>query len=205
VPACKRFSALCLLTIATAAYRSALVSRKHRGRISELHHRKYPKCAVLRGGDKEASRDFERNRKWKVWHSARLAHRQHLSPRSYAYAAGDCRPGNRRSDDHGALSCVSTQEIWRTLSAAAVLAHRLRAAPRAWLWTPSRHRSNADSDLTAKIVGELRKVTVWPENLAITTPRERYLRNNVGIIDHAIARHRATQHTLDKQSSQDKP
>jgi hypothetical protein len=28
--------------------------------------------------------------------------------------------------------------------------------------------------VSAKTVGELRKVTAWPENLVITTPQERY-------------------------------
>ena len=30
-----------------------------------------------------------------------------------------------------------------------------------------------DASVSAKTVGELRKVTVWPENLVITTPQER--------------------------------
>ena len=29
-------------------------------------------------------------------------------------------------------------------------------------------------EVRAKTVGELRKVTAWPENLAITTPQDRY-------------------------------
>ena len=29
-------------------------------------------------------------------------------------------------------------------------------------------------EVRAKTVGDLRKVTVWPDNLAITTPQERY-------------------------------
>ena len=33
---------------------------------------------------------------------------------------------------------------------------------------------DADIDLSAKTVGELRKLTVWPENLAITTPQDGY-------------------------------
>jgi hypothetical protein len=33
---------------------------------------------------------------------------------------------------------------------------------------------DADTDVSAKTVGELRKVTTWPENLAITTPQDRY-------------------------------
>jgi hypothetical protein len=32
---------------------------------------------------------------------------------------------------------------------------------------------DADIEVTAKTVGELRKVTAWPENLAITTPQDR--------------------------------
>jgi hypothetical protein len=31
-----------------------------------------------------------------------------------------------------------------------------------------------DIGVSAKIVGELRKVTAWPENLVITIPQERY-------------------------------
>jgi hypothetical protein len=39
---------------------------------------------------------------------------------------------------------------------------------------PDRMRVQVDPDIgvTAKTVGELRKVTAWPENLAITTPAE---------------------------------
>ena len=33
---------------------------------------------------------------------------------------------------------------------------------------------DADIEVTAKTVGELRKVTVWPENLAISTPQDRH-------------------------------
>ena len=32
----------------------------------------------------------------------------------------------------------------------------------------------ADIDISAKTVGELRKLTVWPENLAITTPQDAF-------------------------------
>jgi hypothetical protein len=41
---------------------------------------------------------------------------------------------------------------------------------------PDRMRVEVDSDveISAKTVGQLRKVTAWPENLAITTPQERY-------------------------------
>jgi hypothetical protein len=34
--------------------------------------------------------------------------------------------------------------------------------------------ADRDIDVYAKTVGELRKVMVWPENLVITTPQERY-------------------------------
>jgi hypothetical protein len=41
---------------------------------------------------------------------------------------------------------------------------------------PDRMPVEADPDIgvSAKTVGELRKVTAWPENLAITTPAERF-------------------------------
>jgi hypothetical protein len=41
---------------------------------------------------------------------------------------------------------------------------------------PRRMRVEVESgiELRAKTVGDLRKVTTWPENLAITTPQERY-------------------------------
>jgi hypothetical protein len=40
---------------------------------------------------------------------------------------------------------------------------------------PAKMQVEVDRDVTvsAKTVGELRKVTVWPENLVITTPQER--------------------------------
>jgi len=41
---------------------------------------------------------------------------------------------------------------------------------------PDKMRVEVDRDIgvSAKTVGELRKVKAWPENLAITTPQERY-------------------------------
>jgi hypothetical protein len=41
---------------------------------------------------------------------------------------------------------------------------------------PAQMRVEVESgiEVRAKTVGDLRKVTVWPENLAITTPQERY-------------------------------
>jgi hypothetical protein len=40
---------------------------------------------------------------------------------------------------------------------------------------PNKMRVEADPDIgvSAKTVGELRKVTAWPENLAIATPHDR--------------------------------
>jgi len=40
---------------------------------------------------------------------------------------------------------------------------------------PDRMQVEVDPDIgvSAKTVGELRKITAWPENLAITTPPER--------------------------------
>ena len=41
---------------------------------------------------------------------------------------------------------------------------------------PDKMRVEVDQDIqvSAKTVGELRKVKAWPENLVITTPQERY-------------------------------
>jgi hypothetical protein len=40
-------------------------------------------------------------------------------------------------------------------------------------WPDQMHvEADPDIGVSAKTVGELRKVTVWPENLAITTPPE---------------------------------
>jgi hypothetical protein len=41
---------------------------------------------------------------------------------------------------------------------------------------PDRMRVEVDSgiEISAKTVRELRKATVWPENLAIATPQDRY-------------------------------
>jgi hypothetical protein len=41
---------------------------------------------------------------------------------------------------------------------------------------PDKMRVEVDPDIgvAAKTVGELRKVTAWPENLVITTPQERH-------------------------------
>ncbi len=41
---------------------------------------------------------------------------------------------------------------------------------------PNKMRVEVESDIgvSAKTVGELRKLTAWPENLAITTPEQRH-------------------------------
>ena len=41
---------------------------------------------------------------------------------------------------------------------------------------PDKMRVELDPDVgvSVRTVGELRKVTTWPENLVITTPQERY-------------------------------
>ena len=54
---------------------------------------------------------------------------------------------------------------------------------------PDRMRVEIDSDIkiSAKTVGELRKVSVWPENLAITTPQERYSESFVRVSKVNIA------------------
>ena len=54
---------------------------------------------------------------------------------------------------------------------------------------PNQMRVEVDSDIeiSAKTVRELRKVTVWPENLAITTPQERYSESAVRVSKAAVA------------------
>jgi len=41
---------------------------------------------------------------------------------------------------------------------------------------PDKMRVEVDPDIgvSAKTIGELRRVTVWPETLAVTTPQERH-------------------------------
>jgi hypothetical protein len=48
---------------------------------------------------------------------------------------------------------------------------------------PDTMRVEADQDIgvSAKTVGELRKITTWPENLAITTPQERYPESTIRV------------------------
>ena len=54
---------------------------------------------------------------------------------------------------------------------------------------PDRMRVEVDSDIkiSAKTVGELRKVSVWPENLAMSTPKERYSESVVRVSKINIA------------------
>ena len=48
---------------------------------------------------------------------------------------------------------------------------------------PNRMRVEVDPDIgvSARTVGQLRKVTTWPENLAIITPHEGQLKNVVKV------------------------
>jgi hypothetical protein len=43
--------------------------------------------------------------------------------------------------------------------------------------------------VSAKTVGELRKVTSWPENLVITTPQERHSESVVKVSKASVATH----------------
>jgi len=54
---------------------------------------------------------------------------------------------------------------------------------------PAQMRVEVDSDITvsAKTVGELRKVTAWPENLVITTPQERDPKSAVRVTRVSVA------------------
>ena len=44
-----------------------------------------------------------------------------------------------------------------------------------------------DVGVSVRTVGELRKVTAWPENLVITTPQERYSESAVKISKVSVA------------------
>jgi hypothetical protein len=54
---------------------------------------------------------------------------------------------------------------------------------------PDKMRVEVDPgiEVTAKTVGELRKATAWPENLAVTTPQERHADSAVRISKVNIA------------------
>jgi hypothetical protein len=54
---------------------------------------------------------------------------------------------------------------------------------------PDRMQVEVDPDIavSAKTVGELRKVTAWPENLAITTPPERGPENTIKVSKASVA------------------
>jgi hypothetical protein len=41
--------------------------------------------------------------------------------------------------------------------------------------------------VSAKTVGELRKVTAWPDNLVITTPQERYAESAIRVSKASVA------------------
>jgi hypothetical protein len=54
---------------------------------------------------------------------------------------------------------------------------------------PDQMRVEIDTDIgvSAKTVGELRKVTAWPDNLAITTPLERDPESTVKVNKASVA------------------
>jgi hypothetical protein len=54
---------------------------------------------------------------------------------------------------------------------------------------PGKMRVEVDTGIkvTAKTVGELRKVTAWPENLAVTTPQERHADSAVKVSKLSVA------------------
>jgi hypothetical protein len=54
---------------------------------------------------------------------------------------------------------------------------------------PDRMQVEVDPDIgvSAKTVGELRKVTAWPENLAITTPLERRPESTIKVSKATVA------------------
>jgi len=56
---------------------------------------------------------------------------------------------------------------------------------------PDKMRVEVDRNIgvSAKTVGQLRKVTAWPENLVITTPEERRPENAVKVSKASVATH----------------
>jgi len=54
---------------------------------------------------------------------------------------------------------------------------------------PDKTRVEVDADVgvSAKTVGELRKITAWPENLAVTTPSERYPESIIKVSKASVA------------------
>ena len=58
----------------------------------------------------------------------------------------------------------------------AIQTQKHRGAPTSAWWPASQMRVEVEQDIeiSAKTVDELRSVTIWPENLAILTPQERY-------------------------------
>jgi hypothetical protein len=54
---------------------------------------------------------------------------------------------------------------------------------------PGKMRVEADPEIgvSARTVGELRKVTAWPENLVITTPQERHPESAVKVSKVSVA------------------
>jgi hypothetical protein len=54
---------------------------------------------------------------------------------------------------------------------------------------PTHMRVEVDSgiEISAKTVGELRNITAWPENLAITTPPDRYPESAVRVSKANVA------------------
>ena len=54
---------------------------------------------------------------------------------------------------------------------------------------PDKMRVGLDADVgvSAKTVGDLRKVTAWPENLVIATPQERYPESAVKVSKASVA------------------
>ena len=56
----------------------------------------------------------------------------------------------------------------------------------AWL-ARSRVEVESGIEVRAKTVGDLRKVTVWPDNLAITTPQDRHPKSAVRVSKANVA------------------
>ena len=87
------------------------------------------------------------------------------------------RRGKRLTTDHWLRDCRLLRRLVRLRESLMRYKPKSIAALQLALGgLPDRMRVEVDSDIkiSAKTVGELRKVSVWSENLGITTPQERY-------------------------------
>jgi hypothetical protein len=109
-----------------------------------------------------------------------------LQPQTTLARGGRCRPRN-------VVGCFPTFSSSARVSNGAHLmrykAKSVAALQLALGGLPDQMRVEIDTDIgvSAKTVGELRKVTAWPDNLAITTPLERDPESTVKVNKASVA------------------